>query len=497
MPACLETARPTAPSVRQRTCAPRALLKFEREQLIVDVLNRGVSLAKIAARVGLSEKRMRAIICDPPDWDPGARPMPHPAEPFAAIQVGRLNEAPLVAFAMTGANLEAADRVATIIRELDRYHGAFVAAERRRSEPSCSGASAGGATAYGGTVLCSAELAARDGGEIGWTAAPRPHPEEPAKRASRRTLEEAPSCPLEPPSRRDACGAAPQDEAAGANGGHAERYSRPENPAQAIEKVDSAPGVSTPPETIGGAGAARPGTRAAALDKVGREAPAADNHPENPAQTLEKVDSAPGLAPDPQLSAVATGRNLLRDATLCVAPQHEGGECPSAAAAADDRPEILPQTLEKVDSAPGIAPDPQSSAVATGRNLLRDATLCVAHQHEGGKRPSAAAAADNRPEILLQAVEKVDSAPGEIEASRRRRPPRPPRALDPGIAGTTGAPGAKFPGGGRRPEPRRSPEGVHGGPLRRLSSRYPTTCIVSHVAASAGLCWPSISTLTS
>ncbi len=114
---------------------------------------------------------------------------------------------------MTGANLEAADRVATIIRELDRYHGAFVAAERRRSEPSCSGASAGGATAYGGTVLCSAELAARDGGEIGWTAAPRPHPEEPAKRASRRTLEEASSCPLEPPSRRDACGAAPQDEA--------------------------------------------------------------------------------------------------------------------------------------------------------------------------------------------------------------------------------------------------------------------------------------------
>ncbi len=85
MSAYLETTQPTAPSIRQRTCAPRALLKFEREQLIVDVLNRGVSLAEIAARVGLSEKRMRAIICDPPDWDPGARPMPHPAEPFAAI----------------------------------------------------------------------------------------------------------------------------------------------------------------------------------------------------------------------------------------------------------------------------------------------------------------------------------------------------------------------------------------------------------------------------
>ena len=39
----------------------------------------------------------------PPGLGSGARPMPHPAEPFAAIQVGRLNEAPLVAFAMTGA----------------------------------------------------------------------------------------------------------------------------------------------------------------------------------------------------------------------------------------------------------------------------------------------------------------------------------------------------------------------------------------------------------
>ena len=80
------------------------------------------------------------------------------------------------------------------------------------------------------------------------------------------------------------------------------------------------------------------------------------------------------------------------------------------------------------------------------------------------------------------------------ETSRRADGAGPPR---PASAGRTGAPGAKFPGGGRRPEPGRSPEGVHGGALCRLSSRYPTTCIVSHVAASAGLCRPSISTLTS
>ena len=71
----------------------------------------------------------------PPDWDPGlARRTPHPPEEFVAIQVGRLNEALLVAYsAMTGANLKAVDRVVKIVRELDRYHG-FVTAERRLPE---------------------------------------------------------------------------------------------------------------------------------------------------------------------------------------------------------------------------------------------------------------------------------------------------------------------------------------------------------------------------
>ncbi len=337
-------------------------VKSEREQLIVDFLNRGVSLAEIAARVGLSEKRMRAISCDPPDWDPGGRPMPHPAKPLAAIEVSRLNEAPLVAFAMTGANLEAVDRVATIIRELDRYHGAFVAAKRRRSEPACSGAPAGGATAYGGTLFCSVKLAARDGGEIGWTAAPRPHPEEPAKRASQRTLQEASSFPLERPSRRAACGAAPQDEAAGANGGHAER----------------------------------------------------DGRPENPAQTLEKVDSAPGIAPDPQFSTVATRWNLLRGATLCVAPQHEVGDCPSAAAAADNRPEILLQAIEKVDSAPGVSTLPETIG---GADAARPGTRAAALDKVGRDAP----AADNHPETRKwRRISLKHSKPTRKWQARRR-----------------------------------------------------------------------------
>ena len=62
--------------------------------------------------------------------------MPHPPEEFVAIQMSRLNEALLVAFsAMSPTNLKAVDQVVKIVRELDRYGGAF-AAEWRRPEAS-------------------------------------------------------------------------------------------------------------------------------------------------------------------------------------------------------------------------------------------------------------------------------------------------------------------------------------------------------------------------
>jgi transposase-like protein len=107
------------------------LRKFKREQLIVDYLNRGVSVAEIAARFDLGEKRMRAVI-----REILARRMPAPPEEFVAIQVSRLNEALLVAYgAMGDMNLRAVDRVVRIVRELDRYHG-FVAAKRLPRTPS-------------------------------------------------------------------------------------------------------------------------------------------------------------------------------------------------------------------------------------------------------------------------------------------------------------------------------------------------------------------------
>ena len=62
--------------------------------------------------------------------------MPHPPEEFVAIQVSRLNEAMLIAFsAMSPANLTAVDQVVKIVREFDRYGGAF-AAEWARPEAS-------------------------------------------------------------------------------------------------------------------------------------------------------------------------------------------------------------------------------------------------------------------------------------------------------------------------------------------------------------------------
>ena len=107
------------------------LARFKREQLIVDYLNRGVSVAEIAARIGVGEKRMRAVI-----REILARRMPHPPEEFVAIQVSRLNEAMLIAFsAMSSTNLKAVDQVVKIVRELDRYGGAFAAEWARPEAP--------------------------------------------------------------------------------------------------------------------------------------------------------------------------------------------------------------------------------------------------------------------------------------------------------------------------------------------------------------------------
>ena len=131
MSACLGAAPPAALSTPPADARAARLAKFKREQLIVEYLNRGVSVAEIAARVGVGEKRMRAVI-----REILARRMPAPPEEFLAIQVSRLNEALLVAFsAMAPTNVKAVDRVVRIVRELDRYHGFAIASGVAMPQP--------------------------------------------------------------------------------------------------------------------------------------------------------------------------------------------------------------------------------------------------------------------------------------------------------------------------------------------------------------------------
>ena len=127
-----ETAAPGAKSRRRRVSESRRAARQRqatREQRIVGLLNGGVSIAEIAARERLTERRIRQLVQEILD----KRAPRAPAE-YAALQVSRLNEAMLVAYgAMGGGNLDAVDRVMKLARELDRYHG-FAARDLPRRE---------------------------------------------------------------------------------------------------------------------------------------------------------------------------------------------------------------------------------------------------------------------------------------------------------------------------------------------------------------------------
>jgi hypothetical protein len=122
-----ETVELPVSAVRPRDRSPDAVRaarakRAERETRIVGLLNRGVSVAEIAEREGVSLKRMRNCV-----RELLARRLPQPPAEFLALQVSRLNEALLVSYAMynniSGANFKAIDRIVKIVRELDRYHG--------------------------------------------------------------------------------------------------------------------------------------------------------------------------------------------------------------------------------------------------------------------------------------------------------------------------------------------------------------------------------------
>ncbi len=335
MSACLETTSPTAPSNPTDAGAAR-LAKFKREQLIVEYLNRGVSVSEIAARVGVGEKRLRAVV-----RDILARRMPYPPAEFVAIQLSRLNEALLVAYsAMSPTNLKAVDQVVKIVRELDRYGGAF-AAEWARPEASPridSGSQAG---------------------DLGLDA--------PVDEAS--ALEVAWGCWAELASQVG-------DLNLVADG-------RPENSAQRLENIDSAPGSSP-----------------------GREKGPVGARPENLPQPIEMIDSAPGVWPIPERSADSGPEaGALPD---CEAASPDLVLSPSACAG-DDRPENLSQHLENMESAPGHAPTSEPPGKA---DAAAGEPHAFAHADLPPDPASPSASPERRPENPAQPPEKVDSAPG-------------------------------------------------------------------------------------
>ncbi len=172
-----------------------------------------------------------------------------------AIQVSRLNEALLVAFsAMSPTNLKAVDQVVRIVRELDRYHG-FVASERRLPEAPRAEALAEGPATYGAELMCQARYKPQSFDDMDFDS-------------------------IALPVGKGRPGASAGD-------------ARPENPPQAIEKTDSAPGN---PEALLPLSPLQPAEdRLPGLIREGAHGRLAadDDRSENQPQSLEMVESAP------------------------------------------------------------------------------------------------------------------------------------------------------------------------------------------------------------
>jgi hypothetical protein len=76
------------------------LRKAARGQKIVAQLNAGLSIPEIAAREGVTERRIRQRV-----REILAKRAPRPPAEFVALQVSRLNEALLVAYNAMGARI--------------------------------------------------------------------------------------------------------------------------------------------------------------------------------------------------------------------------------------------------------------------------------------------------------------------------------------------------------------------------------------------------------
>jgi hypothetical protein len=111
-------------SRRRRLAARQA--KAERGVRLFNLLKSGVPIAEIALQEGLSVRRAREVVQEMLE-----RREVDPPAGFAQLQIGRLSDAMMVAYAaMMEGNMQALDRVLRIVGELDRYHG-FPGAQAR------------------------------------------------------------------------------------------------------------------------------------------------------------------------------------------------------------------------------------------------------------------------------------------------------------------------------------------------------------------------------
>jgi hypothetical protein len=104
-------------SRRQRLEARQA--KAERNVRLFNLLKSGVPIAEIALQEGLSVRRARELVQEMLE-----RREVDPPAGFAQLQIGRLSDAMMVAYAaMMEGDMRALDRVLRIVGELDRRHG--------------------------------------------------------------------------------------------------------------------------------------------------------------------------------------------------------------------------------------------------------------------------------------------------------------------------------------------------------------------------------------
>ena len=116
--AAAETPPRPARSRRARIAAQRH--RADRNFRIFNMLKAGVSMGQIAHQEGLSVRGARLLV----ERLLRSREV-DPAPGFVQTQVGRLNDAMMIAHsAMMSGNLQALDRVIRLVHEFERYHGA-------------------------------------------------------------------------------------------------------------------------------------------------------------------------------------------------------------------------------------------------------------------------------------------------------------------------------------------------------------------------------------